>query len=202
MLDVVEPVAVQPLNPLGSVIVGDVGIVKLAGNTTVTVLPFPIVVTGVNPTVQVTLVWFAAAFAPAPNVTAVGVPAAAMVTDPLGCAAVVSALVCTLKVVFANACAEGFTTAAIVSVAAVFAASAQVPPLFASVIVTVCEAVDPVAEQSVNALPIVIVGAAGTKNTLGKPTVIVLPLTRLPLELPLTAEEVKPTVQLERALPV
>ena len=158
---------------------------------------------GVKPTVQVTFAWFAAEFAPASNVTLVGLFGAAITTLPAGLAAVVSLLVLALNVVFANVCAEGFVIPAIVSVAAVLAASAQVPALSASVIVTVCPAVEPVAEQLLKPLASVIVGVGGMTKLDGKMAVIVSPVRSAPVVLfaPVAAE-VNPTVQFERALPV
>src|ERR1700680_309219 len=78
---------------------------------------------------------------------------------------------------------------AILSVPAVLFASAQVPPLLASVIVaTVPEAVS-VAEQCENPVGRVIVAPDGTVNPAGNVTVIVPPAARAPLE-----EVVKPSV--------
>jgi hypothetical protein len=125
----VDPVAVQPVKPLVRATVGELGIVKLDGKRTVTVPPprGPPLAPDVNPTVQVTFVWFAAEFAPALNVTLVGAPAAAITTLPAGFAAVVSELVLTLKVVLAKVWAAGSVKPAIARVAAVLAASAHVP---------------------------------------------------------------------------
>lgn len=140
---------------------------------------------------------------PASNVTFVGLFGAAITTLADGLAGVMSLLVLRLKVVFANVCADGFVTPPIVTVAAVFALSAHVPPLFARVIVTVCDETEPVAEQLVNPVGKVIVGDAGTKKALGKTAVIVSPATRAPVVLfaALTLE-VKPTVHVVCALPV
>ncbi len=91
------------------------------------------------------------------------------------------------------ACSE-FVSPLIVSEAAVPLPTAQVPPLSASVIVTVVVSVVAVAEQLTKLAPSTIVGVAGTTNAvrpaLGKTTVIVLPALRAPVAL-----VVNPTVQ-------
>ena len=84
---------------------------------------------------------------------------------------------------------------AMVSVAAVELVSAHVPPLLASVIVTVPLEAVAVAEQCENPVGRVIVGVAGTVKAEGTVTVIVLPEARAPVE-----DVVKPTVQVEVAL--
>lgn len=178
---------------------------KLDGKMTVTVSPAPSrpVKLGVKPTVQVTFAWFAAEFAPASKVTLLGLFCGAITTLPPGLAAVVSLLVLTLKVVFANVCGEGFVIPAIVSAAAPLAASAQVPELSASVIVTVCPAVEPVAEQLAKLPASVIAGVGGTTKLDGKTAVIVSPVRSAPVVLfAPVADAVNPTVQFERALPV
>ncbi len=74
----------------------------------------------------------------------------------------------------------------------------QVPPLSASVIVTVCPAPIALREQLLKPLVGRIVGVAGTEKievAFGKVTVIVSPLRSEPV-----AVEVKPTVQVPRAL--
>jgi hypothetical protein len=79
---------------------------------------------------------------------------------------------------------------AIATLAVVLFPSEHVPPLFASVIVTVEPEVLPVAEQFVNPLGSVTVGEAGTVKLALKTTVIVWPAETAPVEL-----VVKPTVQ-------
>jgi hypothetical protein len=79
---------------------------------------------------------------------------------------------------------------AIVSVPAVLDDSEQVPPLSASVIVTVWPLVDAAAEHVANPVGSVTVGVAGIVKPAGKTTVIVSPALSAPVEL-----VVKPTVQ-------
>lgn len=74
------------------------------------------------------------------------------------------------------------------SVPAVELASAQVPP--ASVIVTVCPVVEPVAVQLVNPVGNVMAGVAGRPKPEANVTEMVLPTANLPLD-----EVVKPSVQ-------
>ena len=80
----------------------------------------------------------------------------------------------------------GFCMPLIVSVTAVLFPTAQAPPLFASVMVTVGAAPTAVAEQFVNPAPSTIVGeAGGTKfrcvaTVFGNVTVIVLPAASEP----------------------
>jgi hypothetical protein len=90
--------------------------------------------------------------------------------------------------------AAGFVMPAIVSVPAVLEGSAHVPPLSASVIVTVWPLVDAFAEQVAKPVGSVIVGVAGMVKPAGKTTVIVSPALRAPVEL-----VVKPTVHVADA---
>jgi hypothetical protein len=178
-----------PVNPLANVIVGDAATVKVAGKTTVIVLPDasdpPLF--GVNPTVQVSTA--NAACVGAVNVTPVTDDATIVTVD--GLAAAVFLLVATLNVV--GVPAAGFVTPGIVSVAAVLAASAHV---LVSVIVTVGPALTtPVAAHvPVNPLANVIVGDAATVKVAGKTTVIVSVDASDPL-----ADGVNPTVQVSTA---
>jgi hypothetical protein len=123
VVEVVAPLALQLLKPLSSDTVGEAGIVNAAGNATVIVLPplsapFAVVM---NPTVQLTLLWFCAALAPASK--EMFVAAVEIVTPAAGFTAVVSTLVLRLKAVFASDCAAGLVTSVIVSVAEVELAS-------------------------------------------------------------------------------
>jgi hypothetical protein len=86
---------------------------------------------------------------------------------------------------------------AIVRVTVVFLPIAHVPPLFASVIVTVVPEVDPLAEQFVAPPVRDTVGVAGIVNEELKPTVIVAPAASAPPGFPLLV--LNPTVQVERA---
>ena len=131
------------------------------------------------------------------NVTPVTVVAAAIVTAA-GLPAVVSALVLTCQRLAAGVPAAPAMTPRIWNVAAVLSGSEQVPPLSASVIVTVCAAPVAVRKQLLKPLVGRIVGVAGTEKievAFGKVTVIVSPLRSQPV-----AVEVKPTVHVPRAL--
>ena len=131
------------------------------------------------------------------KVTAVGAVAAAIVTFA-GLAAVVSAVVATVKLVPVITPAGGLVIPAILSAPDALLPREQAPPLLASVTVTVVPAVvTPVAEQVAYAPVSVIVGFVGIEKPVGKWIVIVSPVLRAPLAL-----EVKPIVQLERAFPV
>jgi hypothetical protein len=124
------------------------------------------------------------------NVTFVGAVAVAIVAVAFTC--VVSLDVLTFSVV--EPVVEGFVTPAIVSETAVLFPAAHVPPLDASVTVTVWDEVEPVAEQLLNPLVRVIAGVAGIVKPEAKTTVIVLPAASAPDELVL-----KFTVQFESA---
>ncbi|HEY8407899.1 MAG TPA: hypothetical protein VIK66_07975 [Gaiellaceae bacterium] len=105
-------------------------------------------------------------------------------------AVAVSRLVFTVNPLPAYVPAAGFVMPAIVSVPAVLDDSEQVPPLSASVIVTVWPLVDAAAEHVANPVGSVTVGVAGIVKPAGKTTVIVSPALSAPVEL-----VVKPTVQ-------
>jgi hypothetical protein len=111
-----------------------------------------------------------------------------------GLAVVVSRLVLTVKPLPAYVPAAAFVIPAIVSVPAVLAGSEQVPPLSASVIVTVWPLVDALAEHVAKPVGSVIVGEAGIVKPAGKTTVIASPALSAPVEL-----DVKPTVQVADA---
>jgi hypothetical protein len=96
---VVDPVAVQLVNPLVKAIVGVAGMLKPEGNTTEMVLPttrWP-VAEGVKPSVHVVFAW--AASDPPAKATAVGEVAGPIVTPAPGLAAVTSWEVEMLKLV-------------------------------------------------------------------------------------------------------
>ena len=184
---VVDPVAVQPEKPLGRVIVGVAGTVKLAGNVTAMVLPaasLPLAEV-VKPAVQVA-VEFAVCGEPEKE-TLVGV-VAVMVTPEAGLAATVSFEVATLNPAAGYEPAAGLVIPAMVNVAAWLLASAQDPP--AKVTVTTLLVVVAVAVQLENPLGRVIVGDAGTAKPAGKVAVIVPPEANAPVD-----EVVKPSVQ-------
>jgi hypothetical protein len=132
-----EPVAEQFAKLLMSPMAGLAGTAPLGKVTEIVSpslsAPLELVVKG---TVQIT------ADALAALGDAVGEPfviavAAETVTLPAGLAGVVSALVLTENVVFVSAAAAGFVSPTTLKVAAALFASAHVPALFASVIVTV-----------------------------------------------------------------
>ena len=83
--------------------------------------------------------------------------------------------------------------------AGVLIGSEQVPPLSASVTVTVCPAVDALAEQLPNPLGSVTAGTVGIANPVGRTIVSFDPAARAA---PLVLLLVKPIVQLARAAPV
>ena len=83
---------------------------------------------------------------------------------------------------------------AMVMLAAVLLASAQVPPLSARVIVTTSLVLQALAEQFRKPVGRPIVGVAGTVKAELKLAVMVLPAARCP-----EAEVLKPTVQVEEA---
>jgi hypothetical protein len=118
---------------------------------------------------------------------------ATMTTFAAGEAGDVSLLVATEKLVFVYVAAAGFVMPAMLTTLAPPALAAHVPPLFASVIVTVATDVDPVAEQFVNPLVSAIVGVAGMplENVLSKVTVMVSPAANAPVLV-----VVNPTAQL------
>jgi hypothetical protein len=187
---------VQFVNPLVSVIAGEAGTTKPAANVAVTVSPAPSapVELEVKPAVQVERA--PPVCGEPPKVTPVGLVAGQIVTFEVYATAV-SLLVLTLKVAPNKVLLAGLVIPAIVSVAAVPPASEHDPPLSASVIVTVVDEVEPVAEQLLKPLAGVIAGAAGIVKAELKTTVIVEPLVRAP-----AGVGVKPTVQVERAPPV
>jgi hypothetical protein len=143
------PLAEQFVKPLVSWIVGLAGTVKPALNVAVIASPVvsaPVALV-VKPTVQLER---------APPVcgdpvklTAAGAVAAAITTGAAGLAALVSVPVLTLQLAAAIEPAAGFVGKAIFNAPDVEFASAHVPPLFASVIVTVVPEPLPVAEQFV-----------------------------------------------------
>src|SRR5579884_2520369 len=113
-----------------------------------------------------------------------------------GLTTVRSELVLTLNVLAASVPAElGLVRPAIESEAAVLAGSEHVPPLEASVIVTVFELLDAVAEQDEKPLPRLTAGVAGIVRPGLRTAVIVLPAPRPPV-----LDVVKLAVQRERAL--
>jgi hypothetical protein len=193
-----EPLAVQLVKPLVTATVGDAGTVVPDGKVTVIVwLAFRAPVElAVKPLVQVAVA--AACRVEALKVTLFGLVAAQIVTFEVF-AAVVSVLVLTLKVPPNRVLLAGFVIPSIVKVAAVLPASEHDPPLLASVIVTVVEEVEPVAEQLLNPLVSAIAGVAGIVKAELKTTVIESPSLTFsaPVEL-----EVNPTVQVESAPPV
>ena len=189
------PVAEQWENPLTKVIVGVAGAVKPALNVTMIVLvaasdPVEEVV---KPSVQVAIA-LATRLEPE-KVTEVGVVAAVITTAAPGLAARVSIEVATLKVLAAYEPAAGLVMPAIVSVPAVLFARAQVPPEFASVIVTTLLVVLAVAEQFTNPPVKAMVGFVGMVKPALNVAVTVLPVARAPVE-----ELVRPTVQVVVAL--
>jgi hypothetical protein len=124
-------------------------------------------------------------------VTDVALPITTLAGDP----SVGSVVVCTRKVVPVTVPLPGLVIPATRSVAAVLAARAHVPPLSASVMVTVRD--DPVAvatEQFVKPVRSVTTGEAGTVKPVPKVTDSWLPARRAPLAL-----GVKPTCHEARA---
>ena len=107
-----------------------------------------------------------------------------------GLAATVSVVDLTVNPDAAYVPADGFVVPAMVSEPAALPASAHAPPLSASWIVTVVDALVAVAEQFTNPDGSVIVGVAGTVNPAGRTTVIASPRSSDPVAL-----DVKPTVQ-------
>ena len=91
-----------------------------------------------------------------------------------------AALVLTVKPALASPpeAAKGFVMPAIVTHVTEAPGSEHAPPLFEIVMVTVVPTVPPAAVQLLNPGPSPITGAAGTVNTAGKTTVIVLLLPR------------------------
>ena len=132
------------------------------------------------------------------NVTPVTVVAAAIATPAAGLPAVVSALVLTCQRLAAGVPVAPAVTPRIWNRAAVLAGTEHVPPLSASVTVTVCPTPTALRAQLLKPLVGRMIGAAGTEKievAFGKTTVIVSPLRSAPV-----AVEVKPTVQVPRAL--
>jgi len=183
----VAPVAEHEVKPVTRVIVGVAGIVNAELNVTVMVFALASAPAAdvVNPTAHEAAV---VGFAGVPVKVTVVTPVAAMVTFA-GDTLVPSFEVRTLKPAPAYTAATGFVIPAIVTVPGVRPASAHVPPLFARVIVTTLLTVAPVALQFRKAALSVIVGVAGTVNAPSKVAVIVLPAARLPATV-----GVKPTV--------
>ena len=160
---VAAPVAEQlekaPLN----VTVGVAGTVNAASNVTVMVLAVVSAPTaeGVKPTTQEAVVPGVCGV-PA-TVTPVGVVAVIVTVDAAaGEAGGTSFEVATLNAAAAYVPTVGFVTPTMTRLAVVLAASAQVPPLFARVIVTTLLAPVAVAEQFTNIPPRLIVGVPGT----------------------------------------
>ena len=185
-------VAEHEANAALRVIAGVPPIAKLPLNVTVRVPPV-----ASAPEALVVKAAVHAATAPGAAVVAVKVTpvtlVAAMVTAAAaaGEVVVVSRLVETLNAAAGYVPAVGFVIPARVTVAGVLAASAHVPPLFASVIVTTFATEAAVAEHSVNAALNVTVGVAGSVKFGWKVAVIVPPEASDPAVL-----VVKATVQL------
>jgi hypothetical protein len=141
------PLAEQFVKPLVSWIVGPAGTVKPELNVAVIVSPVvsaPVALV-VKPTVHVER---APAVCGDPvKLTAAGAVAAAITTGAAGLAALVSVPVLTLQLAAAIAPAAGFVGKAIFNAPDAELASVHVPPLLASVIVTVVPEPLPVAEQ-------------------------------------------------------
>ncbi len=179
---VVAPAAVQFVKPAPSVIVGTAVTVNEALKTAVIVEPptrAPFVALELKPTVHLVIAP-AAWVLPAKEIVAAGATAAAIVGCGEAGPGVVSADVLTLIV--AAPVVVVFVIPTISSVAAVFFASAQAPPLLASVTVTTDPALAPVAEQSVKPVSRTIDGFAGKAPPVQVPklTVIVPPVARAP----------------------
>lgn len=181
-------VAEQSVNAALRVTVGVAGSVKFGWNVAVIVPPEasdPAVLV-VNATVQLATAP-GAVEDPAKVIVAGAVAVITGAPPAAGETAVVSALVATEKLVEGYVPTEGFVTPAMASVAGVLAVRAQVPPLFASVIVTTFATAAPVAEQLLNALPRVIAGVAVMPNAGWNVAVIVLPAARAPVALVVNA---------------
>ncbi len=191
-----ETAAEQLLNPLSSVTLEAVAALKDAEKVTVIVSPAwrePVELV-VKFVVQVAMRF--ATRVVAETVTAVG-DVAAPIVIAAGLATVASALVLTFQRFAAGVPAAPLVTPRICRVAAALLGSWQLPPLSASVIVTVWAAPAPFAEQLLNPLVRMMVGLAGTANTevaFGKTTVIVSPASSPPDPL-----GVNPTFQVARA---
>jgi hypothetical protein len=195
-------VAEQFVKPLAGVTVGVAGRKNPLGKTIVSVSPvrsapvelFAPTTLEVSPTVQ-TESALPVCGEPA-KLIAEGAVAPPTTTLDAGCTTVVSELVFMLNVLARSVPGvPGFVIPGIENEAAVLMGTEHVPPLFASVIVTVVVAVEAVAEQFVKPLPRLIVGVAAIAKFVLNPAVIVLPLASAP-----APEVVKLAVQVERAL--
>jgi hypothetical protein len=184
----VDPVAVQLVKPVPSVIVGVAGMVKPPLNTTVIVPPAASAPAELVLNVSVQSERAPAVCGAPAKVTFVG--AFEMRIADGGFVATVSRLVLTLKPEAAYEPLVGFVRPLSVSDAALLAATEQDAP--ESVTVAVVPEPVAVAVQLVKPVPSVTVGAAGTVKPAGKTIVIVSPAESAPVEL-----VVKPSVQFE-----
>jgi len=186
----------QFANPVAVVAVGVAGIANAGLKVAVMVAPADSapVAEVLKPTVQVAV--DPAEVGDPEKVTVVGAVAAEIVTAAVGLAATVSSEVATEKVFAASEPAAGFVSPATVRVAAVLAASEQLPPLFERVTVTTDPDVLAESAQSTKPVAAVAVGVAGIAIEELNVAVMVAPADSAPV-----AELLKPTVHVAGPAP-